>query len=149
MAATALLFTAGVASVSAQSMVAFFDYNESEALKAISLAAHPSNDFIYGTVFPGKEYVEIWITTEGWILSEIKTKFKLYKKGAFFTHIEVFSDDDPYPAFRASNDFKNFVLDMLEDAYPDTIDEIEDFYGEDLYDLTAQQLCCAYLSYLL
>lgn len=151
-AVTILLFTATVQFANAQSLEsqyrAFFSSDDNLPYRTICRLAHPTNEFVSGSLY--LDGYDIIVTIRSRDDSGSYTlKVRLHKSGDRFDSISKISDDDFPSAWFATNLIKMAANDIFEDYSSETLARIESIYGQRLRDMDAKQMTLAALTLLL
>lgn len=144
----AFMFSAGSQHVCAQSnressMSSFFSYKNNQAYKLLSWFAHPSNSFRSGSCDVSGEYVDLTIHSV-----KYRICIRLHKNGSRFDNLEVLEDNDWWPAFSATNGWKDIIIDFWRGYDTTTLRLIENLFGR-LNNLSCERMCLATLTVLL
>ena len=148
LAVTLIFLVASVqCTLASSSLSSFLYYNKYEVFKTISYFAHPGNDFQYATYYVDGNYIYATIYSTGKFSGWDYTLDLVIHKSGKFDYLEVISDTDIAPAFLVSNLIKSYLDRLFEDRHSEFLSYVERLYGQRLYDMYAEDMCLAYLSF--
>ncbi len=155
-AAVALLFVVSVQFANAQSLEdqwrAFFRSDDNLPYRTICRLAHPTNDFVSGSLYLDQNnYIIVTIYSEdsdGSYTLKVRLHFSSNGRPRFDSITKI-SDNDFPSAWFAARLIKMAADDIFEDYHSETLTLIEDMYGQRLRDMNPQELTLAALTLLL
>lgn len=129
-----IMLILSICGISAQS---FDNFMEQRGGEVIARMAHPMNTYESCSYQTRGNSILIKIEYK-----KCTTELKFYAIGDIFYNLEVLSDTDFYPPFRAVQNIKSILYTMMENEFPETIVAIEDKIGTKIREMDGKQLAC-------
>lgn len=107
----------------------------------IANMAHPTNT--YRGCYYEKNSDHLLVKLE---YKKCVTELMFYVIGDIFYKVEVLRDTDFYPTFKAVENIKSFLYQVMENEYPETVAAIEEKIGTKVRDMNGKQLACMALT---